>query len=74
MSLLNNFLYSCGQVDPYIISIEAHSSNVALYKYKFKSERGEWEKTEVIPTYRIVVDPDLPTFFDADPYRYLFDF
>jgi len=33
------------KVDPYIISIEAHSSQVALYK--FHPGKGDWEKTEV---------------------------
>ena len=32
-------------MDPYIVNIEAHSSQVALYKYN--SGKGDWEKTEV---------------------------
>ena len=38
-------LNSTVKVDPYIISIVAHSSQVALYQYK--TGMGPWEKTEV---------------------------
>jgi len=33
------------KIDPYIVSIQEHSSQVALYK--FQSKNGEWEKTEM---------------------------
>ena len=33
------------QVDPYIVSIEAHSGQVALYK--FNGGKQDWEKTQV---------------------------
>lgn len=42
---LNIQLKALKKVDPYIISIEAHSSQVALYQYK--TGMGPWEKTEV---------------------------
>jgi len=42
---LNINLKALKKVDPYIISIEAHSSQVALYK--FHPGKGDWEKTEV---------------------------
>jgi mRNA-decapping enzyme 1B len=45
-------------IDPYIIDIEEHSSQVALYKYQSKT--GEWEKTEVEGTlfvYRRAAEP-----------------
>ena len=46
------------QVDPYIVSIEAHSGQVALYK--FSGAKGDWEKTEVEGTlfvYQREADP-----------------
>jgi len=42
---LNINLKALKKVDPYITSIEAHSSQVALYK--FHPGKGDWEKTEV---------------------------
>ena len=48
------------QVDPYIISIEAHSGQVALYK--FNGGKGDWEKTEVEGTlfvYQREADPQV---------------
>jgi len=45
-------------IDPYIIDIEEHSSQVALYKYQSKT--GEWEKTDVEGTlfvYRRAAEP-----------------
>jgi len=42
---LNINLKALKKVDPYIVNIEAHSSQVALYKYN--SGKGDWEKTEV---------------------------
>jgi len=42
---LNIQLKALKKVDPYIISIVAHSSQVALYQYK--TGMGPWEKTEV---------------------------
>jgi len=46
------------KVDPYIVSIEAHCGNVALYKYN--GPKGDWEKTEVEGTlfvYQREADP-----------------
>ena len=52
------FLLLYLQVDPYIVSIEAHSGQVALYK--FSPGKGDWEKTEVEGTlfvYQREADP-----------------
>jgi len=46
------------KVDPYIVSIEAHSGQVALYKYN--GSKGDWEKTDVEGTlfvYQREADP-----------------
>jgi mRNA-decapping enzyme 1B len=42
---LNMNLKSLKKVDPYIVSIEAHSGQVALYK--FNGGKQDWEKTQV---------------------------
>ena len=55
-SLIREFLFS--QVDPYIVSIEAHSGQVALYM--FSGAKGDWEKTDVEGTlfvYQREADP-----------------
>ena len=47
------------QVDPYIVSIEAHSGQVALYKYDLTPEK--WLQTEVQGTlfvYRREAEPE----------------
>jgi len=47
------------KVDPYIVSIEAKSISVALYK--FSSGKGDWDKTEVEGTlfvYKREADPE----------------
>ena len=54
--LIREFLFP--QVDPYIVSIEAHSGQVALYK--FSGAKGDWEKTDVEGTlfvYQREADP-----------------
>lgn len=54
------------QVDPYIISIEAHSGQVALYK--FNGGKGDWEKTEVEGTlfvYQREADPQVHIIITA---------
>jgi len=45
MSELDINLKALKKVDPYVRSIEGHSSNVALYN--FNSDRAEWEKTQI---------------------------
>lgn len=55
---LNINLKALKKVDPYIVSIEAHSGQVALYK--FSGAKGDWEKTEVEGTlfvYQREADP-----------------
>ena len=51
--------YLLSQVDPYIVSIEAHSGQVALYKYDLTPEK--WLQTEVQGTlfvYRREAEPE----------------
>jgi len=55
---LNMNLKSLKKVDPYIVSIEGHSGQVALYK--FNGGKQDWEKTQVEGTlfvYRREADP-----------------